>query len=229
MIPTRTPSRTLRSATSGAWECSGINPDETGLYTVSVTISDPEGHNYTFSQGIQSTWQTPNISNVAVGVPVFLQGDTFASPNWMEQSPSFWTWPNTAWTWSFVSCTNTASPPSTFTCPTLTNATTQYPSFVPSQAGTYVLTLTETSPYAYQGDAGPGWDAGPGPNGTYGSQTGTERVTVYAGNWLGIMNGSRDEQLCVGACRRRRRRRRGAGHVHTMGEHGARVGVAAKA
>ncbi len=176
----------------------GINPDETGLYTVSVTISDPEGHNYTFSQGIQSTWQTPNISNVAVGVPVFLQGDTFASPNWMEQSPSFWTWPNTAWTWSFVSCTNTASPPSTFTCPTLTNATTQYPSFVPSQAGTYVLTLTETSPYAYQGDAGPGWDAGPGPNGTYGSQTGT--VTVYAGNWLGIMNGSPDEQLCVGAC-----------------------------
>ena len=154
----------------------GINPDETGNYTISLTAADPEGHFYTFSQTIRSTWQTPNISNVPVGNPVYLQGDTFAAPNWLEQSPSFWKWPNTSWTWTVTK----APTGSTVATATLGDANTQFPHFVPDAVGEYNLQVVETSSYATTG-TGPGWGAG-----TYGTQTST--VVVFAGTYEGIMN-----------------------------------------
>ncbi|MFI5299761.1 MAG: carboxypeptidase regulatory-like domain-containing protein [Polyangiales bacterium] len=163
----------------------GFNPDETGRYTVGITASDPEGHNYSFSQTIKSTWQAPGIADVPVGNPVYLQGDTFAAPNWLQQGTSYWKWPNTSWTWSFSSCTDASG--TAFTCPTLNDAATQYPSFLPASAGTYVLSVTQASTYANAGTTGLGLDAGPGPGGAYGTETDT--LTVYAGGWLGIMNG----------------------------------------
>jgi hypothetical protein len=152
----------------------GINPDETGNYTVSLTVTDPEGHFYTFTQPVRSTWQTSNVADVPVGNPVYLQGDTFAAPNWLEQGNSFWKWPNTSWTWSISS----APPGSTAT---LADANTQFPHFVPDVTGTYIFSVTQTSSYAVSPDAGPG-------AGTYGTSTGS--VTVYAGTYLGVMNGN---------------------------------------
>jgi hypothetical protein len=145
----------------------GINPDETGRYTVSVTISDPEGHNYTFAQTVQSTWQTANLRNVPVGVPVYLQGDTFLSPNWMQQGSTFWKFPNTSWQWTmqvapFVDGGTSSA--------TLADANTQYPHFTPDVEGDYILTVTESS--SYNGDAG----------------TQSATFTVHAGPWVGIMN-----------------------------------------
>ncbi len=154
----------------------GINPDETGNYTVALTATDPEGHFYTFSQTIRSTWQTPNLANVPVGNPVYLQGDTFAAPNWLEQGASFWMWPNTSWTWTVTQ----APTGSAVATATLAGANTQYPSFVPDAVGEYDLQVVETSTYAVPG-TGPGWDAG-----TYGTQT--TKVAVYAGTYLGIAN-----------------------------------------
>ena len=162
----------------------GINPDETGLYTVGVTVSDPEGHNYSFSQPVQSTWQTAKVANVPVGVPVYLQGDTFAAPNWLQQGTSFFEWPNTSWQWSFTSCSSPTG--TTFTCPTLGAASTQFPSFVPAASGTYTLSVTESSSHADAGTTGLGLDAGPGPGGTYGTQTST--LSIYVGTYLGEMN-----------------------------------------
>jgi len=162
----------------------GINPDETGLYSVGITVSDKEGHNYSLSQGIQSTWQTASVTDVPVGVPVYLQGNTFASPNWMQTSGSQFKWPNTSWTWSFTSCT--APSGAAITCPTLNNATAQYPYFVPAAAGTYSLSVNELSSYADAGTTGLGLNAGPGPGGSYGNQTST--LNVYVGNWVGVMN-----------------------------------------
>ena len=164
----------------------GINGDETGAYMATVTVTDPEGHNYTMSQNIQSTWQSTSVSDVPVGVPVYVQGNTFASPNWLQQGTSFWQWPNTSWTWSFASCTDPSG--ATMACPTLSDATTQFPSFVPAAAGTYSLSVTETSSFADAGTTGPGLDAGPGPGGSYGTQTST--LNVYAGSWVGVMNGN---------------------------------------
>lgn len=156
----------------------GINPDETGNYTVSLTVTDPEGHFYSFSQPIRSTWQTPSIANVPVGNPVYLQGDTFAAPNWLEQTPSLFKWPNTSWTWTVVSVAPTSGT-SSVTTSSLVNANTQYPSFVPDVPGTYTLQVVETSSYATNAATGPG-------AGTYGSSTGT--VVVYAGTYAGVMN-----------------------------------------
>ena len=155
----------------------GINPDETGNYTLSLTATDPEGHYFTFSQPIRSTWQTPNVSTVSVGNPVYLQGDTFAAPNWLEQSPSFWKWPNTSWTWTVTS----APAGSAITTAKLEDANTQFPHFVPDVIGAYVLSLTETSSYADAGTTGPGASSGP-----YGTQT--SPITVYAGTYYGVMN-----------------------------------------
>jgi predicted CXXCH cytochrome family protein len=163
----------------------GINPDETGNYSVSLTVTDPEGHYYTFSQPIRSTWQTSNLANVAVGNPVYLQGDTFAAPNWLEQSPSFWKWPNTSWTWTVTS----APTGSSVTTQTLQNANTQFPSFVPDVTGEYDLQVVETSSYATTG-SGPGWEAG-----TYGTQTST--VVVYAGTYEGVMNTTPANLVCT--------------------------------
>ena len=184
----------------------GINPDETGRYTVSVTVSDEEGHNYTLSQGIRSTWQEPNIANVPVGVPAYLQGDTFAQSNYLQYTATRFKWMNTSWNWSVVSCNGVGT--TTQVCnPTalLQNASTQYPYFVPPAAGTYVFSVTETSPYATgTGTTGLGATAGPGDGGTYGSQT--SLLTVYAGSWAGEMpNGSTASNIiqgvgCVPGC-----------------------------
>ncbi len=174
----------------------GIDGDETGAYVVSLTISDPEGHNYSFTQPIQSTWQTASLADVPVGVPVYLQGDTFASPNWLQQGASFWQWPNTSWTWSFTSCSDPSN--HAIACPALSDATTQFPSFVPPASGTYTLSVTETSSYANVGITGRGLDAGPGPAGSYGTQTST--LTVYAGNWVGVMNSSPAYGMECGSC-----------------------------
>jgi hypothetical protein len=152
----------------------GINPDETGNYSVTLTVTDPEGHYFTFSQPVRSTWQTPNLSNVPVGNPVYLQGDTFATPNWLEQGASFWKWPNTSWTWTVTKA------PSGSKVTTLADGNTQFPHFVPDVVGEYDFQVVETSSYAAAG-TGPGWDAG-----TYGTQTST--VTVYAGTYEGVMN-----------------------------------------
>jgi hypothetical protein len=155
----------------------GINPDETGNYTVALTVADPEGHFYTFSQPVRSTLPTPNIATVSIGNPVYLQGDTFAAPNWLEQSPSFWKWPNTSWTWTLTG----APAGSSITTAQLGDANTQYPHFVPDVIGAYTFSVTETSSYADAGTTGPGASAGP-----YGTQTST--VTVYAGTYYGVMN-----------------------------------------
>ncbi len=179
----------------------GINPDQTGRYTSTVTVSDADGHNYAFSQDIRSTWQASGVADVPVGSPVYLQGNTFASPNWKQQSPTFWKWPNDGWTWSFTSCVNANSPtPATITCPTLADANTQFPHFLPTEAGTYTLSVTETSSTAINADAGvagPGAGAGPGPSGAYGTQTSTFKV--YVGAWIGVMNGN-PAAPCSGYC-----------------------------
>jgi hypothetical protein len=169
----------------------GINPDETGRYTTAVTATDPEGHNYTFSQGIRSTWQTAGIADVPIGSPVYVQGDTFALPNWKQSGATLWKWMNDSWTWSFTSCMSAGSTPAPITCPTLSDANTQFPHFLPTVAGTYNLSVTETSSAAMNADAGvtgPGQDAGPGPNGAYGTQT--SALTVYVSSWVGVMNGN---------------------------------------
>ncbi len=154
----------------------GINPDETGNYGVALTVTDPEGHFYTFSQTIRSTWQTPSIANVGVGNPVYLQGDTFAAPNWLEPGPSVWKWPNTSWTWTVTKVPTGSA----VTTATLGDANTQYPHFVPDAVGEYDLQVVETSTAVTPG-TGPGWDGG-----TYGTQTAT--VVVYAGTYEGVMN-----------------------------------------
>jgi len=154
----------------------GINPDETGNYTVALTVTDPEGHYFTFSQPIRSTWQTPSLADVPVGNPVYLQGDTFAAPNWLEQGKTFWKWPNTSWTWTVTS----APAGSSVSTATLGDANTQYPYFVPDAVGEYDLQVVETSSYASP-STGPGWDAA-----TYGTTTAT--VKVFAGTYVGTMN-----------------------------------------
>jgi hypothetical protein len=53
----------------------GVNPDEAGGYGFEVTVTDANGLTTKADVKVDATRPSPGIRNVAVGVPVFMQGD----------------------------------------------------------------------------------------------------------------------------------------------------------
>ena len=126
-----------------------FSPDETGNYGFTFTATDPEGHVATASVTVQATPPSSGLRNVPVGIPVWLEGDTFADAG-----------QQTAWTWSI----DTSGAPGSKA--TLAGATTQFPSFLPDVSGTYALTESvsgkSANVYAHDWDGISGGDAGVG-------------------------------------------------------------------
>lgn len=135
----------------------GINPDEANHYTFSLTVTDDKGHTTTSSVLVQSTWQTAGLANVPIGIPEYLQGDSFGSDLITPQK---------TWNWT-IDVTGAAGSKATVTGPT-----TQFPSFTPDLAGTYVLKESVAN----------------------------KTITVYAGKWTGVMDpgGQSDQDGCTG-------------------------------
>ena len=106
------------------FEVLGINIDEAGNYTFSVTVTDPQGKSASTSVSVRATAQTTGLRNVPIGVPQYLSapsttaaGATIAAGGW-------------SWSITTKPTTSTAS---------FTDATAQFPHFTPDVAGTYVV------------------------------------------------------------------------------------------
>ncbi len=112
----------------GRFGMMGISPDETGNYTFSLTVTDPVGHTVTASASVQATAPSPGLRNVPIGLPVFMQGDNGTDAGFTTPTGG---WQQTTWSWTLTSPTGSTA--------TLSNATTQFPSFTPDVVGEYVL------------------------------------------------------------------------------------------
>lgn len=109
----------------GRFGTMGISQDETGNYGFSVTVTDPAGHTVTASASVWATATSTGLSNVPLGIPVYLQGDNLNDAG---------AWTQSTWNWSLSVAGASGSKA------TLANATSQFPSFTPDVTGTYVVT-----------------------------------------------------------------------------------------
>ncbi len=102
----------------------GFSPDETGNYVFKLTVSDPEGHTASAQAKVMATAPGPSLRNVAVGLPLWFQGDSTAADAATM----------TSWSWTLDTSKVSGS------TATLSGANTQFPSFTPDKIGTYTLT-----------------------------------------------------------------------------------------
>ncbi len=127
-----------------------FSPDETGNYGFTFTATDPEGHTARADVLVQATPPSSGLRNVPVGIPVWLQGDTFGADGGLQ----------TSWSWSL----DTRQAPGSGAM--LAHATTQFTSMIPDVSGTYTVTESisgkSTRVYAHDWDGVSGGDAGVG-------------------------------------------------------------------
>jgi hypothetical protein len=132
----------------------GLNPfqlDEAGLITLRAAVTTSSG-TYTKDVALHTLlpWKpNPGLGNVPVGVPVLLHGkdlDNGAPYDWALTAPAG---------------SGTA----------LTDATEQNPSFTPDRAGSYTITVTDTTQ----------------------EPPAVVTLTINAGNWVGAITGQDDD------------------------------------
>jgi hypothetical protein len=120
----------------------GVSPDEAGNYGFEVTVTDADGRVSKGDVTVNSTRPTSGLRMVPIGIPVWLQGDgALVNAN------------QTTWNWTLDVSGASGS------TATISNPTSQFPSFIPDVKGTYKLKETVSN----------------------------KTTTIYAGTWLGEM------------------------------------------
>jgi hypothetical protein len=149
----------------------GFNPDESGNYAFTLTVTDAQGRTASATAHVRATWQTPGLANVATGLRAWFQGDANNAAG-----------ARTAWSWALDTSQVSGStatlidPATNQTCASPCN--TQFPSFVPDRMGTYVLKETDSST----------------------TPATVKTLNVYSGTWLGVMDSSTSQQPTCKGC-----------------------------
>ena len=120
-------------AANARFDTLGINPDQALQYGFQLVVTDASGPATTVTVTVNATRPTPGLRMVPIGVPVWLQGNgpLFPLP---PVAPATTGVPQTTWSWKLDTTGATGS------TATLTDPTSQFPSFVPDVLGTYALT-----------------------------------------------------------------------------------------
>lgn len=133
----------------------GINRDQALDYTFRVVVTDSLGRSSTATATVNATRPTSGLRMVPVGVPCWLQGNgpLFPIP---ASPPGPGGLVQTSWSWAL----DTTGAPGSHA--SLTNPTSQFPSFIPDVVGTYAVTDSVSK----------------------------QTMSLYAGTWAGEMTGA---------------------------------------
>jgi hypothetical protein len=130
-----------------------IGIDETGNYQFQVTATDPEGHSVKTTATVWATPPTSGLRSVPFGVPVWLEGDTFAADGGATSG----------WSWTLAGPSGSSA--------VLSGPATQFPSFTPDLPGRYTVTESvsgrSTTVYADSWDGISGLASQPGSGNDY--------------------------------------------------------------
>ena len=137
----------------------GLNPDEAGNYALQVTVTDGIGQSTSSTVHVNATSPTLGLRNVPVGIPAFLQGDGSSMATTAPLGDAGAAPPQGTWSWTLAKVVDSTGAPVPSTA-TLMNPTTQFPSFTPDVAATYVITETASN----------------------------QTLSIYAGTWVGEMD-----------------------------------------